>query len=686
MMKKLSIFISSIILALSVFVTVQAAGPGTITQLDQFVSTTSPSTAITQRTYGKAVQITGLTNGQNLCLNATGILTTTGCASGGLTSYDAFTHPAVGQSATTSQINVVGLLSTASTTIVGNATTTGSQAASYFRGTGTATSTFSQPISFTYASSTATSTLSGVNLPYGGCYAVNGVCVGGTVANTLANGLTATTTFYANGLVYSDGTKLTQPATTSTLYFNPATGAFGFGTTTPKGTIQVAGSVVIGKAKNGFYPYLPTVTNNPLSSGATAVNVTDTAGYPTGNNNIRIDDEIISCTGTTATSFVGCTRGDFSSTAVSHVLGSTIRDVYAVIEHDDSNANIYITESASTNMQIGVNRIPQAALDIYVGGPTTNELLFRVGSSNLTEQFAIRDQAATGFTYGIIPGGLYIGSAVSGAYCINTPQAFGNKLCIWDALGNATWNATSINLQTSGGKVGIGTTTPAFTMDVNGSLSLEPIAAPTIGSYSGAIWNDSTQKATSVATNSITQNVTQTLLTLKSQNVVQNTVTETSAIGTLSGTSVGTTTLPANFWVAGKTVDIKMGGVYGTKTIAPGNLTIKVKWGSTVLASETLNALLSAASGAGWDGDVAVTCLSLSGGNCTFSVMGHILYAVANPAATNLQPIYGDINNSGNTTSASVTSSQRLDLTMTWATADVANIATTTTVIIHTDN
>lgn len=550
----------------------------------------------------------------------------------------------------------------------------------------TATSTFSQPISFTYASSTATSTLSGVNLPYGGCYAVNGVCVGGTLANTLANGLTATTTFYANGLVYSDGTKLTQPATTSVLYFNPATGALGLGTTTPKGTLQVAGGVVIGKSKNGLFPYLPTTTNNPLSSGATVVNVTDTAGYSPTNNNIRIDDEILSCTGTTATSFVGCTRGVLNSTATSHVLGSTILFVYFVIEHDDNNANVYVTDSVSGNMNIGVNIIPTAPLDVMRPGATAGDVIARFGSSNLINQIVIRDQTRLDLAYGIASGGLYVGSAESGAYCINTSQALFNKLCIWDALGNATWNATSINLQTAGGNVGIGTTTPAFTIDVKGSMLLEPIAAPTIGAYTGVLWNDSTQKAISVATNSITQNVTQTLLTLKSQNVVQNTVTETSAIGTLSGTSVGTTTLPANFWVAGKTVDIKMGGVYGTKTIAPGNLTIKVKWGSTVLASETLNALLSAASGAGWDGDVAVTCLSLSGGNCTFSVMGHILYAVANPAATNLQPIYGDINNSGNTTSASVTSSQRLDLTMSWATADVANIATTTTVIIHTDN
>lgn len=55
----------------------------TIPTIDQFTSTTSPSTAITQRTFGKAIRITGLTNGQNLCLDANGLVTTTGCTGGG---------------------------------------------------------------------------------------------------------------------------------------------------------------------------------------------------------------------------------------------------------------------------------------------------------------------------------------------------------------------------------------------------------------------------------------------------------------------------------------------------------------------------------------------------------------------------------------------------------------------------
>lgn len=53
-----------------------------------------------------------------------------------LGSYDAFTHPASGVSATTSELRMAGFVSTASSTIVGNATTTGTQSS------GVASSTF----------------------------------------------------------------------------------------------------------------------------------------------------------------------------------------------------------------------------------------------------------------------------------------------------------------------------------------------------------------------------------------------------------------------------------------------------------------------------------------------------------------------------------------------------------------
>lgn len=60
-------------------------GTGTLTQLQQFVSTTSPSAAITQATYGKAIKITGLATGNCLSLDANSFVTTAACAGGSST-------------------------------------------------------------------------------------------------------------------------------------------------------------------------------------------------------------------------------------------------------------------------------------------------------------------------------------------------------------------------------------------------------------------------------------------------------------------------------------------------------------------------------------------------------------------------------------------------------------------------
>lgn len=94
-------------------------GGGTIDVLDQFTSTTSPSSAITQRTYGKPLKITGLTTGLCLTLDSNKLLTTTSCGSGGGGTFP-FTSN-VGYNSTTTTLGFLnGLFSTASSTLSGN--------------------------------------------------------------------------------------------------------------------------------------------------------------------------------------------------------------------------------------------------------------------------------------------------------------------------------------------------------------------------------------------------------------------------------------------------------------------------------------------------------------------------------------------------------------------------------------
>jgi hypothetical protein len=69
------------------------------------------------------------------------------------------------------------------------------------------------------------------------------------------------------------------------------------------------------------------VTDNPLSSSATTVNCDDTTDY-TSSGWVRLKNEIIKYTGKTGTSFTGCTRGEFDTTAAEHKQNEKIQQCY----------------------------------------------------------------------------------------------------------------------------------------------------------------------------------------------------------------------------------------------------------------------------------------------------------------------------------------------------------------------
>lgn len=83
-MKKSLYTLAALVISIGMATSVAlGAGGGTITQLSEFISTSSPLTAITQRIYGKKIYITGLSDG---CLSLSSkVLTSSGsaCGSGG---------------------------------------------------------------------------------------------------------------------------------------------------------------------------------------------------------------------------------------------------------------------------------------------------------------------------------------------------------------------------------------------------------------------------------------------------------------------------------------------------------------------------------------------------------------------------------------------------------------------------
>jgi hypothetical protein len=87
-----------------------------------------------------------------------------------------------------------------------------------------------------------------------------------------------------------------------------------------------------------------TQLNGALTDVAVVINVDSTDGY-LANDYITIGDEIILYTGTTATSFTGCTRGVDGTTACAH----------------DDEENVYTTYASVINSALGFNVASTAA-------------------------------------------------------------------------------------------------------------------------------------------------------------------------------------------------------------------------------------------------------------------------------------------------------------------------------------
>lgn len=210
------------------------------------------------------------------------------------------------------------------------------------------------------------------------------------------------------------------------------------------------------------------------------------------------------------------------------------------------------------------------------------------------------------------------------------------------------------------GALGASTTSSA-------SLNIPAGTAPS-SPVEGDMWADSTQKAEIGFIDGIKQARNGCIFTQTADKTVTNTVTETSIVGT----GVGTATLPANFFVAGKSVRFKIGGVYSTPVSVP-SIVVKIKLGSTIIAQVTTTSLLSNASSLEFNGEVTLTCRS-TGASGTVMTHGYIEYATGITGTIAVDAL----NNGGATTTVDTTASKLLDATITWDSATSTRIAKST--------
>ena len=165
------------------------------------------------------------------------------------------------------------------------------------------------------------------------------------------------------------------------------------------------------------------------------------------------------------------------------------------------------------------------------------------------------------------------------------------------------------------------------------------------------------------------------IFTGSAAKTVANSSAETSAIPT----GVGSLTLPANFWMVGRTIRLTGGGVYSS-LLTPGNLTCRIKLGSTTVASVTVTALLGAASNSGFDFEATICCRS-TGASGTVVSTGQISYGLS---ATTRG--ISDINTGTSTVTIDTTASMLLDVTVQWATASASNTMTAMVAVVENVN
>lgn len=190
-----------------------------------------------------------------------------------------------------------------------------------------------------------------------------------------------------------------------------------------------------------------------------------------------------------------------------------------------------------------------------------------------------------------------------------------------------------------------------------GSGSQIRLQAGSSGTTEGDISNNSTQKCITAYVDGIQQYDTRSLFVQTATATCANTTTET----TISSTGVGTLTLPANFFVAGKTIKIKGWG-YHSSTTNP-NLTIKVKFGSTVILTTGAHTMHNDTNSL-WELNADITCRTTGGSGTVFA-----------------QGLFADYGTNGDhvqmvntaTTTISTTSSQAITITAQWGTASSSN-------------
>jgi hypothetical protein len=146
--------------------------------------------------------------------------------------------------------------------------------------------------------------------------------VSGTLNNIPASALNLE--FQITSIVDNNSFKITTGSTANASGSGGSSVVFNFQLTIGGSTYGTSAGWGAGGWGGTLGPSQATALNGTINSSATTVVVTSTSGFTSPSGSITIGSEIITYTGTTGTSFTGCTRGASGTLAVAHTSGDAV--------------------------------------------------------------------------------------------------------------------------------------------------------------------------------------------------------------------------------------------------------------------------------------------------------------------------------------------------------------------------
>ena len=107
-----------------------------------------------------------------------------------------------------------------------------------------------------------------------------------------------------------------------------------------------------------------TTLNGAIVAGDTTITVTSTTDFPT-TGTIRIENELITYTGKTGTTFTGCTRGASDTTAADHATGLIVAEVFVYNKVKCERDIDFILDALLYDLTYGGNLATKIAADSY---------------------------------------------------------------------------------------------------------------------------------------------------------------------------------------------------------------------------------------------------------------------------------------------------------------------------------